>query len=246
MGAIMQCPHCKQQYGLNDEQVSTYMGQTITCTQCQQAFTVSADLIEQGYSQISEPAAWPTSLDQPLKLVTVCRMGVMEAELVKARLAGERIESIVRDSRMAVTHPLIVSDVPVLVREEDVARARQILVQPVEDDGDGEYVDENWRCPKCHRRGVDLLPMVGGWRVAKYVCIALWTAPLVAGIGSWLLEQPPQHLTSSLDEHTGDFICGWTVTVIVLTLAVVFAPRKKRCQSCGFEWAHRMRERENE
>ena len=44
MGAQIQCPHCGQQYGLSDEQVPQYAGQTITCTACQRPFTVTQDL----------------------------------------------------------------------------------------------------------------------------------------------------------------------------------------------------------
>jgi len=48
MGAQIQCPHCGQTYGLNDQQVPQYAGQTINCTQCQKPFTVPASLVQPG------------------------------------------------------------------------------------------------------------------------------------------------------------------------------------------------------
>ena len=48
MGAQIQCPHCGQTYGLNDQQVPQYAGQTINCTQCGKAFTVPASLAQPG------------------------------------------------------------------------------------------------------------------------------------------------------------------------------------------------------
>lgn len=44
MSQQIRCPHCQQAYELTDEQVPQYAGQTITCTKCQQSFTVPPDI----------------------------------------------------------------------------------------------------------------------------------------------------------------------------------------------------------
>src|SRR5436309_4925830 len=65
----MQCPHCGRTYGLSDEQVPQYRGQTITCSGCQQAFTVPNDLgLTATTSEppaIPQPPMPPTSAPQP-------------------------------------------------------------------------------------------------------------------------------------------------------------------------------------
>lgn len=40
MATEIRCPHCGQTYGLSDEQVPQYSGQTIHCTKCSKPFTV--------------------------------------------------------------------------------------------------------------------------------------------------------------------------------------------------------------
>src|SRR5687767_2762841 len=80
------------------------------------------------------------SADQSSNLVILRRMRIMEAELAKAKLESEGIASSVRDTSMAVMHRLVVSEVPLMVHESDVARARNILDQPVSNDAAGEYV----------------------------------------------------------------------------------------------------------
>jgi predicted Zn finger-like uncharacterized protein/prepilin-type processing-associated H-X9-DG protein len=45
MSQQIRCPHCGQSYELTPEQVPQYAGQTITCTSCKQAFTVSREIL---------------------------------------------------------------------------------------------------------------------------------------------------------------------------------------------------------
>src|SRR6266542_3016794 len=66
MATQMQCPHCGQTYDLTPEQVPQYAGQTITCTKCQQAFTVPANLAGgAGAGAPLQPTAAPTPPGMP-------------------------------------------------------------------------------------------------------------------------------------------------------------------------------------
>jgi len=55
----VQCPHCGQAYALTEEQVATYSGNDITCTQCGDSFLVSQDLAMTG-GLATEPTTYET------------------------------------------------------------------------------------------------------------------------------------------------------------------------------------------
>src|SRR3990170_8859405 len=83
-------------------------------------------------------------------IVTIRTMSVLEAELAKAKLASEGVRSFISDENLAVMHPLMMGSVHLQVDEADIDRAEQILTLPAPADAEGEYVEEKYRCPRCH------------------------------------------------------------------------------------------------
>jgi Putative prokaryotic signal transducing protein len=203
-----------------------------------------SDAPDEESSDVSKdsPAAHPVktthALDyasqMPLRLVTLCRMRLVEADLAKAKLESEGIECIIRDSRLAIAEPLLLTDVPLLVRDTDVEKARAILARPAPDAMDGEYVQEAWRCPQCHRRNVDLLPLSQGWRQTRTGCLTILALPVFLGLIQAIAGK--SNLRTMIENAIGAFALVWAVIVIVLSLAVMFAKRRKRCRDCGHEW----------
>lgn len=167
-------------------------------------------------------------------LVTLCRMRITEADMAKAKLQAEGIPCLIRDARTAITNPFIVSEVPLLVREGDLARAKEILAQPADDSAPGEYVDEDYRCPRCHRRDVELLPLSRGWRQVRVLCFVLVGLPIGFMIFRTLTGYSPSNAVSSVIEYA---LFPWILLLVVCGSGVLLARRDKRCKSCGYEWS---------
>src|SRR5687768_17149118 len=106
-----------------------------------------------------EAGARPDGAISGLDLVTVARMSGMEAALAAAKLREERVPCFVADTNIAIADPLVYPNVPVQVHERDLDRARSILNRPAKVEADDEYAEEAWRCGKCHRKTVELVPM---------------------------------------------------------------------------------------
>src|SRR5690349_3148943 len=104
-------------------------------------------------------------------LRTVADMPAPEAAMARAKLDSEGIRSYVAGEDVSGIHPLLFSSVQLQVMEADLERAREVLERPVEDDQEGEYADEPWRCPKCHRKQIDILPLSAGYRRLRFVGI---------------------------------------------------------------------------
>ncbi len=165
-------------------------------------------------------------------LVTIARMSGTEASLAAAKLEAEGVPCFVADTNIAIADPLVFPNVPVQVRARDAARARAILDQPAAAAaaGDGEYADEAWRCGKCHRKTVELVPMTAAWRwmaTAFWGLIALMIVLRVSGIGLWSIAGGAARPIEA----------GWAVVVCTLALLLVFRRREQQCTSCGHRWA---------
>src|SRR5439155_6590333 len=87
----------------------------------------------------------------------------MEAELIRIRLQNEGILCSLDNQAIAQTYSNMLGGVRVQVPEDQLEAAREILKRPVEmegaDDEDEGYVEEEWRCPKCHSKNVAMFPM---------------------------------------------------------------------------------------
>lgn len=98
-----------------------------------------------------------------------------EAHITRQKLESEGIDAYLDNENLVATDFLLsnaTGGIKLMVRERDVAAAEALLrskgteelaLEPgsvVGDDDDDEgYCDEDWRCPKCHRTDVELMPM---------------------------------------------------------------------------------------
>lgn len=166
------------------------------------------------------------------KLIILSRMRLMEAELAKTKLESEGITCLIRDANTFINNPFVVDNVPLMVDSADEARAREILARPAAADAEGEYVDEPWRCPQCHRKSVKLLPLTGFWRNIRLLWIVAMIAPALMEIAKF---------TGLI---AGYRLPGWTpmlwlVAMVCVGVMIFTRPRTKRCDDCGHEWEHR-------
>jgi Putative prokaryotic signal transducing protein len=189
--------------------------------------------------QPTKPLPLDYQSDRPLNLVILARMSLFEAELAKGKLESEGVDCIIRDASSAVTNPLVVTGVPLLVRDTDLERAKQILAQvvpPLEDDvGDEDaYVDEDFRCPKCHRKAVDLLPLSRGKRRVRMGCLTLLLLPIFVAIVERIISD------SRISRQIAGFVDAatlpWMIVLVAFSVVVLLFRRKKRCRECGYEW----------
>jgi hypothetical protein len=175
-----------------------------------------------------------TPVRDPSRLVTLRRMRVMEAQLARAKLESEGIPCDVAEQEMAITDPLVISEVRLMVRVADLALADEILSRPADEGTEGEYADEAWRCPQCHRRTVDLVPLSSGQRSTRAGCLIFAVVPMLLAIIQQLIENDA--LGRALDEIFKWGSLPWIVALLTCTLLIVSTHRRKRCRECGNEW----------
>lgn len=165
------------------------------------------------------------------RLVTLRRMPLMEAEMARAKLESEGVPCAILDQEIAVNQPLVFSEVKLQVKQSDVELAEQILAQPAGDD-DGEYVEEAWRCPQCHRKTLELMPLSPGRRrvrTAFFTLLVMW--PLL-GLSGWIIPELGRWIDNNLPP--GLFVL-WFVGTVIFGLMWILAHRSKRCTKCGWQ-----------
>jgi hypothetical protein len=167
------------------------------------------------------------------RMVTLRRMPALEAEMARAKLEAEGIPCIIADARMSEALSLVVPDARLQVAETDVPLAEEILSRPAAAGADGEYADEEFRCPKCHRRAVDLMPLSPGARRARNGFLLLAGAQ-IAGL---LLRAviPAGELAGAID-WLMSWECPAWILAFVLGLGWMLSSRDKRCRDCGHPW----------
>src|SRR6185436_2296648 len=101
----------------------------------------------------------------------------------------------------------------------DVERAEEILTRPADEDMEGEYADEEWRCPSCHRKAVDLLPLSKPWRRARVGCLSLLALPLMLFLIQKLLPDPA--LVKQIDRTSQSYWPIWLLIVAALSLCIL-------------------------
>ena len=168
------------------------------------------------------------------RLKTLKRLPTFEANLAAAKLEAAGVPAFVDDEYVSAAHPLLFSQVRLQVDEADFERAQAILDAPppaTSDDDRGEYVDEEYRCPRCHRKAVDLVPLSGRMKSVRLGCLGVLLLPVLALVLPGLL---------ALDESDVLFppavILVWVLALAVLTYFVLAAKRRKRCRECAHEW----------
>src|SRR4051794_12354694 len=109
--------------------------------------------------------------DEGFILVTLRSMPGLEAKLAAAKLESEGIPTFVAGDAINYAHAFIFPEVQLQVRKSDLQRATQVLAQPAALDDDGDYADEEFRCPQCHSKDVALMPPSKLQKFAKYSSI---------------------------------------------------------------------------
>lgn len=164
-----------------------------------------------------------------MRLVTLLSMPPMEAEMARVKLELEGVQCFAADSEMARVNPLLGAiQVRLQVREDDLERAREILARPPEDVEEGDYVEEEWRCPKCRRKAFDFLPLTPGRRRLRDV----WVVLLALGL-AWCFV-PFEELVSV--PPAAQSAAGWALflSVVGIGAVVITGKRGKRCRECGW------------
>ena len=152
----------------------------------------------------------------------------MEAELARVKLESEGILSFMADRELGSANLMFAGRVRLQVHEADVDLAEEILERVDEDASPDEYVDEAWRCPKCHRKSIELLPLEG-WRRALRVLFAVCALLAVAGIVLCAL-------TDDTRQPWRPLVVVFVAAALVLGLSLAVAHRRKRCTNCGSVW----------
>jgi hypothetical protein len=126
----------------------------------------------------------------PLRLVTLITVDVMEAQLARAKLEAEGVPAFVIDQHASVVHPLLFRNAQLQVAERDVERAKKILdrpaaIDPEDQDGDGGYAEEDFRCPRCHRKAVELVPLTRTAKFTRAGCVVVLLLPAIPALLGW-------------------------------------------------------------
>jgi hypothetical protein len=190
---------------------------------------------------------------RPPKLKTIRTLASFEANLAAVKLEAAGVPCFVIDDNVATAYPLVFASVKVQVPEDQVDRAEAVLAQPYADaagledhedlletssvaeaESESEYAEEAYRCPKCHRKDVELLPLAGFMRNVRFGCFVVLLLPIVASIATWMMRSGSAG--QSPDLFAPEAIFAWMAVLGILSFAVLTAKRRKHCRACGYEW----------
>jgi len=205
-----------------------------------------ADEVDKGDDPSTNPRQWkfPTRAgesreddDEPADddIVSLCHVSAQDAEQVSALL-----QSAMLPHSLKQTTP---EAIEILVLQEDLEVAQEILANPPQDDDDEDEEDPeelrrereqrliaDWICPKCQRRDLVLTPLSKGWRRVRRSSLLVIAIPFIADLLPGLFPGFPEFHPNS------DF---WIPALLLLALFLALAPmmanRQRRCKSCGWE-----------
>jgi hypothetical protein len=202
------------------------------------------------------PAQTPPTLSyatRPPKLKTIRQLASFEANLAAAKLEAAGVPCFVIDDNVANAYPLVFASVKVQVPEDQMEHAEAVLNQPyadaagliddegalethsvIEGESESDYVEESYRCPKCHRKDVELLPLGGFMRNVRFGCLVVLVLPIVLSVVTWVTHS--RSSTASTDLFSPEAIFAWMAVLGILSFVVLTAKRRKRCRSCNHEW----------
>jgi hypothetical protein len=161
------------------------------------------------------------------RFVLLRRMRAMEAQLARTKLEAEGIRCFIDDQLINQADPLLFADVELQVAEEDALMAAWILDHRPGDVRPDEYVEEEWRCPACHKRSVDLLPLTGFWTFLKYLFVLMILTPFMLWATGQVIPIP---------RIIAEMGTMWIFATAFVGGAILLATRHKRCRECGHEW----------
>src|SRR2546423_131174 len=114
------------------------------------------------------PSRAPTldyrSPQPPDEWVTIGRYNSFEGQLALSKLHANEIQAQLFDENAAAVFGgwnLGMGLAKLQVMKEDAQRATDLLAKPTDADDDS-YVQEDWRCPKCQQKRVQLAPITPG------------------------------------------------------------------------------------
>jgi hypothetical protein len=171
----------------------------------------------------------------PDALTTLRRMDGMEAQLARTKLESEGIPCYIDGLNTSTIHPLLFRNVRLEVRKCDFARAEEILAQAPAKDMGGDYADEEWRCPRCHRKEVELVPLSRFWRRVRRAWLIVFVLPFLLEFVKWLFSS--KNLNKFIDDACERGTWVWVVLVVVIGLRMFTLKRYKRCCECGHQSA---------
>ena len=163
-----------------------------------------------------------------VRLVTLQTMTPMEAELARVKLESEGVQCFAANSEAARINSLWNIPVRLQVREDELERAREILARAPENVAEGEYVEEDWRCPQCRKKAFDLLPLTPGRRWLRDA----WVVMLLVTLASCVIPLDQVVALPGEVKMWGYF--AWGVALVVIGAVVVMGKRGKRCRECGW------------
>jgi len=186
--------------------------------------------------------------------VLLCTVPAAEAEALCARLESEGIPCFLGHEVEGGPSPAPGGgQVAVLVGAFELTAARELLAGAPPGDasnaGDADELAfeqeleerdvEDWICPLCRERTLELLPVPTGWRRVRKASVAV-IGLLLLGMALVCVMPFPR--------REGDSHClgeVWPVALVlalaVLICSVVFAPQEKRCTKCGWRTKRRGR-----
>ena len=164
-------------------------------------------------------------------LVMLATLPPLEAEMARAKLAAEDIPAVVIGSTLNAAHPLLWADAELQVHASDVDRARQILARPAAAAKEWDYADEPWRCPKCHHKPLELVPLSRLRRSIRNTWIVVVALPVLIPLIDYILY-PAGGRGFELDKPA--YVLGWIVAVVLLTILIFYPKRSKQCKECGW------------
>ena len=202
----------------------------------------------------SSPPPTLSYATRPPKLKTIRTLASFEANLAAAKLEAAGVPCFVIDDNISTAYPLVFASVKVQVPEDQMECAEAVLAQPyadaagleedddaletpsvIEAESESDYAEEPYRCPKCHRKDVELMPLRGFMRNVRFGCLIVLLLPIVALIAAWGMRSGSGG-TSSPDLFAPEAVFAWMALLGILSFTVLTAKRRKRCRACGNEW----------
>jgi hypothetical protein len=181
--------------------------------------------------------------------VVLCTVPVADAREICERLESEGIPCEATEASAEATIETSEGDVEqsnVVVHAEDLELAQDALQSPsIADEVEDVESDEDrekrflaaWKCPKCGRQNLQLLPLSEGWRQVRVGCFIVVLVPIVISVLAWTM--PTREVKRALDGLPDWWPFGWILIVGGLALALSRAHRGKRCNECGWESSRR-------
>jgi hypothetical protein len=168
-----------------------------------------------------------------LDYVVLQAMPLNEAELARLKLESEGIHCSIAGENSTTMNPLLFHSVKLLVSPADLPRAREILESPADDSMEGEYVDEPFRCPKCHRKGLEILPARG---VRKVAWCVFWfvVALIVLDRGVKWMNAGDHRAQFAWDANTGRASAPTIIAFGCVSFYLIVGRRDKVCSKCGW------------